>query len=98
VTVFSDPELINIKLAAHSGEKNRVLFISGIDRLLHYARNKPNRMKKFRIVVFDVPHQFFQRKYDIVDATKVNGIWTPAEIKNFARLLRKTNKGTKEKA
>jgi hypothetical protein len=97
VSVFNDQELINIKLAAHNVEKNRVLFINGIERLLVYARNKPNRMRKFKIVVFDLPHNFFQRKYDIVDAVKVDGIWTPKTIKKFSRILKKTNKGTKEK-
>jgi len=97
VSVFNDQELINIKLAAHNIEKNRVLFINGIDRLLVYARNKPNRMRKFRIVVFDLPHNFFQRKYAIVDAEKIDGIWTPTPITNFSRLVKKTNKGTKEK-
>ena len=96
VSVFSDEELFNIKLAARMDGENRVLFIYGLGRLLNYAKKRPNRMKKFRVVVFDLPHIFGKHKLDVVDAIKTP-IWAPKDVNDsFSELIRKTGKGLKE--
>ena len=95
VSVFSDEELFAIKLAAKTPDKNRVLFISDMGRLLKYAKKRPNRMNKFKIVVFDLPHIFQKHRLKAVDAIR-SPLWEPKDVNDsFSTLIRKTGKGLK---
>lgn len=78
VSVFSKDELKNIKILGNKEtEKQKVLFIRGISHLLKYAEKKPKTIKKFKIVVFDTPKNFFRHSLEMQDAVhRPNGIWS----------------------
>mgnify|MGYP003395442329 CR=1 FL=1 len=76
VSVFNDHDLPSINgLSTEPDDKEKLLFISDIDRLLAYVHQE--ELQAIKILVFDSPHNFFRHRLIFSDANqKSNGIWS----------------------